>query len=91
MNDAYQAHSFFALSFTCEACIRAMSFSSTYPDFTNEWYLAQARQAQRERWYLPPPDKKELVDPWSAWCADCALKLGFASAETTTSDTAASV
>jgi hypothetical protein len=77
MNNPYQAHAVFALSFDCEACGRLMEFSSPYPEFTDSWYRDLAEQARAQKWFVPAADANGKMDVMSAWCSECAAKPGF--------------
>jgi hypothetical protein len=62
MNDAHEAHAFFALLFDCENCGRVMGFQSSHTELSDEWYLELAKQAKVEGWYVPPADADGKVD-----------------------------
>jgi hypothetical protein len=77
MNDAHEAHAFFALLFDCENCGRVMDFQSSHTELSDEWYLELAKQAKVEGWYVPPADADGKVDVMSAWCCQCAGMMGL--------------
>ncbi len=77
MNDAYQAHAFFALEFDREECGRLVDFSSSFPKFTDKWYSELAIASKKQGWFVPPSGAKDKMDVLSAWCPDRALKLNL--------------
>jgi len=83
-HDLYEDHAFFALMFDCEICYRVMEFTSEHAEFTDPWFHELAQQAKAEGWYVPPPDEKGMVDVMSAWCPECAVRLGYIPSPTQT-------
>ena len=71
MDDPFQAHAFFALTFECAVCHRELSFESHTSEFTHKWFRDLASHAKRAGWLVPPADERGYMDVMTAWCPVC--------------------
>jgi hypothetical protein len=72
MDDPFQAHAFFALTFECAVCRRELAFESHGAEFTAEWFRELASHAKQAGWAVPPPDETGSMNVMTAWCLACS-------------------
>jgi hypothetical protein len=81
MDDPHEAHAVFALEFNCEACGATLEAKFEEKIYSNAWYRRLASLAKAKKWYAPPASADGSMDVMSAWCPDCATRLGFTTNE----------
>ena len=81
MNDPLEAHAVFVLQFHCEECAREIATDFKEKEHSNAWLRRLASRAKEESWYVEPPDAEGRMHAMTAWCHECALRLGFVSNE----------
>lgn len=71
MDDPFQAHAFFALTFECGVCQRELASEAPGAEFTAEWFRDLASHAKQAGWVVPTADEKGSMDVMTAWCPSC--------------------
>jgi hypothetical protein len=77
LNDAHEGHAFFALYYSCEACKKILEENFEEKPQSNAWYRRLATLAKERNWFVPPAEPDGRMDVMSAWCLDCATRLGL--------------
>lgn len=57
MNNPYDAHAVFAMSFICDRCGKQLPEPPLNTgERDDDWFLALARKAEAEGWFVPPKE-----------------------------------